>query len=117
MRFSKTRYWVINFVTYGVEDSKEIGPVIHRELMEENERKQRPLNSEMNEHEMRKFETRRNEFQSFVIQEEKATRKLFETIAKWAFKTKLFVRKKVMKRDNRRASQARVSQLTLTAGA
>ena len=88
LRFSKQRYWVINYITYSVENSAALGPVIHKELMEENEKKQKALNHEISEQELRKYETKQKEFQSFVIQEEKSTRKLFEGVARWAWKFK-----------------------------
>ena len=109
-KFSKQRYWVINYVTYACDNSKEIGPVIHKELMEENEKKQKMLNNEFTDQETRKFETAKNDFQSFVIQEEKATRALFETLAKWTWKRTIYAQKK---KDTRIRRQSLLQQTSL----
>ena len=101
--FQKRRYWYINFCIYDASNAQELGPALHKELMFEAEKKRAALNLEMTEMELQKFETKRNEFQSYVIQEEKGTRVLFEKIARWAFTSNIYVRRKkarVLERRN-----------------
>ena len=103
-RFSKQRHWVINYTTHAYDNAAELGPALHRELMEQTEQKQMFMNQEMTEREAQAYEAKKNEFMSFVIQEEKGTRAMFEEIAKWAFNRELYVRRKEERRIARRQS-------------
>jgi serine/threonine protein kinase len=103
-RFSKQRYWVINFCTHEADNAAELGPALMKELMEQSAMRDAVANQEVTEREAQAYEARKNDFQAFIIQEEKGTRAMFEEIAKWSFNAQLYVRRKLERKIKRRNS-------------
>ena len=99
--FAKTRYWMINTIIGAYPNAKEVGPAIHRELAEEADLKAKAIAGEMAESEYAKWHDKKLDVQILTISEEKQTRKMFEAVLMWVWRSNLRARKKVQKEKKR----------------